>query len=335
MFAILLCCALISASPSAASAAQSVAQPTAAAPASPLGLKAYEAQLDSYAAQISKDRRQPAALARLRESIPAQWDVRAGQTGVSVSSDWLTTALADLASNQKEADARARAIDARLAAMSQAAAQLEAPSSSPTDARAHLDAIFHRTEFKGLHGPTALEILEMRIGRWIGDLILSILMHLHLGAKVGNIFGWVVIGIAFGFLCWWLWKRLAVLGPAAEARPGAAAPQITSRQWLDEALAAADRGEFREAVHCAYWAAIARLEDSGRLSRDRARTPREALRQLGAQAFERETLANLTGSFERVWYGQRPASAAEWLGARAQLEDMGCLKRSTVATVTS
>ncbi len=220
--------------------------------------------------------------------------------------------------------------------MSQAASQFAQPSSPPAGARAHLDAIFRRGEFKGMHGPTALEILEMRIGRWIGNLILSILMHLHLGAQAGNIFGWVVIGIAFGFLCWWLWKRLAVLGPAAESRPGAPAPQITSRQWLDEALAAADRGEFREAVHCAYWAAIARLEDSGRLSRDRARTPREALRQLGAaQAFERETLANLTRSFERVWYGQRPASAAEWLGARAQLEDMGCLKRSTVATVTS
>jgi hypothetical protein len=304
--------------------------------ASEFDLKAYEAQLDRCAGQISKARRQPAELARLRKSIAPQWTVRAGQTDVSVSTDWLTTALVELADHPKEADERARAIDARLAAMREAAAQFAESPPAPNDARAHLDAIFQRREFRGLHGPTQLQILEARIARWIAGQLLKLLARFHLGAKAGNVFGWIIIGMAFFLLCWWLWRRLAVLAPAQKAETGQRLTTATpSRRWLEEALTAADRGDYREAVHCAYWAAIARLEDSGRLSRDRARTPRESLRQLGSHAAERPTLERLTGSFELLWYGYRPASAADWTGARAQLEDMGCLERSTAATVTS
>jgi Domain of unknown function (DUF4129) len=302
-----------------------------------IDLKTYEAELDSYAAQISKARRHPAALARIRKSLPPDWDIRTGQTSVIVSTEWLADALSDLAGQPKDTEARAHSIDARLAAMREAAAQLDESPQIPKDARAQLDAIFQRREFSSLHGPTELQILEGRIARWIGEQILKLLMHLHLGTNAGNILGWTVIGIAFAFLCWWLWDRLAVLSPKAEsAAASSTAANPPSRAWLDEALAAADRGEYREAVHSAYWAAVARLEDSGRLSRDRARTPRESLRQLrAANTSEHETLLALTRSFELVWYGCRPASAADWIGARARLENMGCLKVSTAATVHS
>jgi Domain of unknown function (DUF4129) len=306
------------------------------APLSEFDLKAYEAQLDRCAGQISKVRRQPAELARLRKTIAPEWTVRAGQTDVSVSTNWLSTALAQLADHPKEADERARAINARLAAMREAAAQFAESPPAPNEARAHLDAILQRREFSGLHGPTELQILEARIARRIASRLPELLARFHLGAKAGNIFGWIVIGIAFSLLCWWLWRRLAVRAPAQKAETGQRlATSTTSPCWLEEALAAADRGDYREAVHCAYWAVIARLEDSGSLSRDRARTPRESLRQLGSHAAERAKLERLTRSFELLWYGDHPASAADWTGARAQLEDMGCLKRSTAVTVIS
>ena len=302
---------------------------------SQLDLRTYEAQLDSYASEISKARNQPAELARIRESIPAEWTVRTGQSELNVSTDWLTTALAELADRPKEADVRAQEIDMRLAAMREAAAELDHASPNPRNARSQLNAIFQSKEFSDLHGPTALQLLEERISRWLAARLLSLLSRLHLGAKAGNVFGWSVIAIAFLALCWWLWKRLAVLGPAPVPAAGPSAVTAASRRWLDDSLAAAERGDYREAVHCAYWAVVARLEDSGRLSRDRARTPREALRQLASHPQDREVLGKLTRSFELVWYGYRPASAADWAGARTQLENMGCLKRSTAATATS
>ncbi|MGH9733350.1 MAG: DUF4129 domain-containing protein [Candidatus Acidiferrales bacterium] len=316
-------------------------QTSSSPPTSPdIDLKTYEAQLDSYATQISKARRQPAALARIGVSLPDEWVVRTGQAdpdSVTVSTDWLNIALADLSAHPKDADNRVREIDARLSAMREAAVQLGAAQPSASDSRTRLDAIFHGPEFKNLHGPTEIQILGQRIARWLVEQIMQLLMHFHLRANVGNVLSWIVIGIAFAFLCWWLWHRFSHLAPKVDSTQASpAAPRVSSREWLDEALAAADRGEYREAVHCAYWAAIARLEDSGRLSRDRARTPREALRQLrSANPGERETLRVLTRNFELVWYGYRPVSDADWIGARTQLENMGCLRRSTAATVNS
>lgn len=302
-----------------------------------LDLKSYEVKLDSYAAQISKARRQPAELGRLRKSLPAEWIVRTDRTSVSVPTDWLNNDLAELVLHPKEADVRARHIQARLAAMREAAVRLGSAQPAREDSRARLDAILHRREFGALHGPTELQILGARLARWLVEQIVKLLTHLHLRTDIGDVVGWVVIGLAFACLCWWLWDRLATLTPKPESSTASdVALQASSRAWLDDALAAADRGEYREAVHCAYWAAIARFEDSGRLSRDRARTPRESLGQLrAASSGERETLRELTRSFELAWYGYRPVSAADWIGARTQLENMGCLRLSTAATANS
>ena len=77
--------------------------------------------------------------------------------------------------------------------------------------------------------------------------------------------------------------------------------------WLEDARKAADAGQWREAIHFVYWASISRLE-SGRLwPADRARTPREYLALVAAEDPRKTGLAQLTGSFERTWYGGRPA----------------------------
>ncbi|HEY1860025.1 MAG TPA: DUF4129 domain-containing protein, partial [Gemmataceae bacterium] len=108
-----------------------------------------------------------------------------------------------------------------------------------------------------------------------------------------------------------------------------------AREWASDALAAAERGDYREAVHCAYWAAVVRLETLGLLKRDRARTPRESLRNLDPHPTEQRLLREFTRHFELIWYGYRPASAQDWSEARAHLEKMGCLTPSTPATANS
>jgi hypothetical protein len=114
-----------------------------------------------------------------------------------------------------------------------------------------------------------------------------------------------------------------------------AAPSDDPRQWARDALAAADRGDYREAVHCAYWAAVVHLETLGVLKRDRARTPRESLRSLDPHPNEQDLLREFTRRFELIWYGYRPASANDWSEARSHLEKMGCLTPSTPATANS
>jgi hypothetical protein len=96
------------------------------------------------------------------------------------------------------------------------------------------------------------------------------------------------------------------------------------QQWLVDARAAADRGDWRDAVHFTYWCAIAYLEARGSWRPDRTRTPREYVRLLPIAGSDRATLAELTAGFERVWYGTVDADAQSYDRAMTQLQTIGC-----------
>jgi hypothetical protein len=89
---------------------------------------------------------------------------------------------------------------------------------------------------------------------------------------------------------------------------------------MQEAEAFAQQQRWREAVHHVYWAAISRLESSGLWPADRARTPREYLRLLRADHSLQTDLRGLTRSFERIWYGHRPAGEQQYREARAWMD---------------
>ena len=94
--------------------------------------------------------------------------------------------------------------------------------------------------------------------------------------------------------------------------------------WLSEAREAAAKGDWRDAVHLAYWAGISFLERQGLWKPDRARTPREYLRLISPQAEQRETLSALTSIFELTWYAKRPAGEATFSRTLEELEKLGC-----------
>jgi hypothetical protein len=221
--------------------------------------------------------------------------------------------------------------------MRKAAATLGRGSSPASWDAAHnqLDKILRAREFGAAQGPSQWDMLKARIVRWISQQIYKILSRLHLGAKAGDALAWIIVGLAFVALCYWAWKTLSAPTRTRETSVEVAAPSDDPRQWARDALAAADRGDYREAVHCAYWAAVVHLETLGVLKRDRARTPRESLRSLDPHPNEQDLLREFTRRFELIWYGYRPASANDWSEARSHLEKMGCLTPSTPATANS
>lgn len=315
--------------------AQSVPPSSDASPIR-IDVPTYVANLDSYANSIEKNRHQPHQILQLRKSVPAQWIVHTPDGDINISNEWLRNDLWSLEHRPKEADKIAAGLVQHLSALRAAAEHMDTQPSALGDARTQLDKVFARREFRELAGPSRWQKLIARVEQWLFNKFVWLLRRLHINAKAGNALAWTVIGLAFAFLCYWIWKRLRESSPASKP-PASASDSVwrTSRQWLDDALAAAERGDYREAIHCGYWAAIARLEDSGVLTRDRARTPRESLRQLDSRPREQTPLRDLTRHFELVWYGYRPASADDWSGARTQLEQMGCLKASIAPTANS
>ena len=102
------------------------------------------------------------------------------------------------------------------------------------------------------------------------------------------------------------------------ARVAAAAASARDWQlWLEDARRAAAAGNWREAIHFLYWAAISRLESKRLWPADRARTPREYLALVAPEDPRKAGLATLTGSFERIWYGGRPAAETDYRRAEA------------------
>ncbi|HEY1806615.1 MAG TPA: DUF4129 domain-containing protein [Terracidiphilus sp.] len=93
--------------------------------------------------------------------------------------------------------------------------------------------------------------------------------------------------------------------------------------WLRDAQTMATQGQWREAIHFLYWAAIARLEQKRLWPADRARTPREYLALIAGSDPRKTNLSALTRSFERTWYGGREAQAADFNAALEQAAALG------------
>jgi len=229
-------------------------------------------------------------------------------------------------------------VTAKTAAHTSAAAQSEAntkPASeslqAPVDparrsaARVAAQHILQRREFRGVHMPGLEETIKDRITQALFHVAEKLFGSAPRMARAFTILGWGVIFAAFVALMFWLWRALRSAentSLALQAPPGERNPALPWHVWLERARTAAASGAFRDAVHLAYWAGIAALEQRGEWKPDRARTPREYLRVTSQP--NREALNLLTRDFERIWYAQQDATAADFENCIRQLERLGC-----------
>jgi Domain of unknown function (DUF4129) len=302
-----------------------------------LDVHGYEAELDQLSARVKLAKNSPGAIASIQALLPPEWVIRAGDAEYHVPTDWISQRLSGMRDAPQNAEATAREVQTHLATLRAEAGELEKQVGSGQDptARAKLDGIFKAREFRGLQSPSELLSLEERIGRWIMRQIERLAGWLHISQRTGDFLAWAVIAFALLVLGYWVFRTIARMPrPVTDEKLPLPAPE-ESRDWLSDAMAAAEHRDFREAVRCAYWAIITRLEDRRLLTHDRARTPRESLRLLSSHPAEQSSLRDFTAHFELIWYGYRPASTDDWSGARAQLEKFGCLKVSTAPTANS
>ena len=193
-------------------------------------------------------------------------------------------------------------------------------------AKPKLQAILQQREFRQVGGQDASELLK----QWAYGMLTKLLSRIFkdpsqvvLGSKI---VAWTLCILVGGFILLRLYRW------AMRERPPEAVREVIPfapsskgwRDWLRQARAAVERGELREAVHAAYWAAISHLESSGAWRPDRARTPREYLRLMKQSDPARPLLADLTRDFEVVWYGNHPPALTEWESFLAKVERIGC-----------
>ncbi len=194
-----------------------------------------------------------------------------------------------------------------------------APVAPHTQEQAVLQQVLSEREFRGLKQTSVRESVLEKFGNWLNRLFESAANLKARSAWVGRALVWgfilgVCVALVYSLLR--LERRWRVQLTEAKDRPAPGAASSRDWQlWLEDARKAAAAGLWREAIHFVYWAAISRLESRRLWPADRARTPREYLALVAHEDPRKPGLSQLTSTFERFWYGGRPAGENDYKNA--------------------
>ncbi len=191
-------------------------------------------------------------------------------------------------------------------------------------ARRKADAILSKQDFATVREDSLWEKFWARVELWLDKLFGGVARFGQRSPWIGPVMEWGLIGLALLGLALWAMRvlqrqRLAV---RVEADRQLEQWEEASRNWRALAEERAAQGEWREAVHCLYWASIAALEGRKMWSPNRSRTPREYVRLLEAGSARWKLLRQQTQGFERVWYGLRDAARHDYERALALHEEL-------------
>ncbi|MBZ5644552.1 MAG: DUF4129 domain-containing protein [Acidobacteriia bacterium] len=280
----------------------------------------------------------PAGIGSFRESLPGEWSVEAKDQSFYVKIDWLSVALLAREKSAQENVDLLRQARQRLDALQESAAGLRSPvpRADLDHARADVDRILRGREFQGAHEPTWWDKQMARARAWISRQLDRLFNRIGISASVGNALAWTLVILLGLLLSFWAVRSVINAARRAEMDLSGAIPAGQDwRYWAKIARAAAERGDYRAAIHAAYWTGVAQLEEIHLLPEDRSRTPRESLRMVQRGHAAYMPLAQLTRRLEFTWYGFQSATAEDWDDARKQLEALECLRNSTHAIANS
>jgi hypothetical protein len=256
------------------------------------------------------------------QNLPDTWRVRSDQNEFDISTEGLQR---DVRRYEKDRSvANVSAIRRRLQALRDDLDGYEKAPAEPSAKRSALNSILARPEFRNVSGPNWFDRLKQQLLLFV----IHVLQRLFRSSAIPTIsryFIYILMALALAALAYVVYRNLR-MGSKFDTVVPKDIP-VSAKEWtiwLTEARAAAAKGEWRDAIHLAYWAGISYLERQGMWKPDRARTPREYLRLLASSSEHRETLNSLTRIFELAWYAKRDASEGTFSQTLKQLEKLGC-----------
>jgi Domain of unknown function (DUF4129) len=282
----------------------------------------YRAELDRVLAASQQLDKAGPQIPQLINSLPPSWQVQTDQGTFQVSTEWLR---ADLRRLEQKFDSQAQnRIVEGLQRLRTDLDDYEKPAPDQSKERATLSAILARSEFRSARGPTWWDRLKQKLV----ELLLRILGRSIRSSAIpviGRVLFYGLIALAVLAVAYWVYRSIQESAEMESVVPES--PAVSAKDWalwMAEAREAAQRGQWRDAIHLAYWAGISYLEASGMWRPDKARTPREYLRLLPAASQHRAALTSLTRKFEIVWYGKHEADPQAFSQTLEELDKLGC-----------
>ena len=286
----------------------------------------YVVQLQIWENQIVELASAPQKAVALRDSLPAVLTVQTTRGDMAVDLGFLRDALNRYLTATAEAKPSILTnASRRLKAMRAEAELYEQPGRVNDPMRKRLDKILSAREFDRVRGPSPLDLLKQRILAWIGKLFKKISPKVPDIQDLGQVFVWGMIALAAAIAGVWLYRVSQQNAGFGKREIVPFLPSARNwREWLADARARAAQGEWRDAVHFGFWAAVSRLESESVWPPDKTRTPREYLNAIPASSSSKEPFAAMTRKFEASWYGSRPTTEADFAQFTAHLESLGC-----------
>jgi len=282
----------------------------------------YRAELDRLLSSTQQLDSSGGATPQPLRDLPQSWRITTDQREFEISTEGL---LRDVRRYEKEQTfANAAAIRARLQRLRSDLDGFEKPPVDVSASRTALNSVLARREFRDVQGPSWFDRLKQRLLEYILNF-LGHVIRLAAIPTISKFFVYGLMGLAVAALAFIAYRSLWSSRDFDTVIPRDL--PVSAKEWaiwLSEARGAAAKGEWRDAIHLAYWAGISFLERQGTWKPDRARTPREYLRLLSSSSEHRETLTALTRIFELAWYAKRDASERTFSQTLEELEKLGC-----------
>ena len=231
-------------------------------------------------------------------------------------------------------DARNPALPDRIALLNQASARLDeelaaisgeaSPQQTFTTARRAANSVLARPEFRIVGSQSWLDRMTAEFYSWLSRVFAATVDLGHRSPWLGPVLEWSFVVLSVVCILVWVERTMhrQRVAFSLSGLTAAADWQKESAQWADLAHAEAEANNWREAIHCLYWASIFVLESHKLWRRDYARTPREYVDLLEHNSFRQLTLRRFTRIFERIWYGLRHAAREDYIQALALFEDL-------------
>lgn len=305
------------------------ARAAGADPRAPLDLPRYTAEISRWLTAADRLGEHPEEASLLRKQLPDHWLVIVKQQSFVVPTQWLSAALDQLTASPKKATATSREIGDRLKSMLQDSLELaQLSEAGPTQSRAKIEEILRRREYRSVRATREEESFWDQISDWFWELLDKIFARAGSHPVATKVLLWgVVVALGLIFLVWLIYALANISFSSltrghVQVAEKSAEPVLGWQEWLRRARTAAALGEYRDAIRSVYGAAVRRFEAAGTWQVDPARTHREYVRLLPAGSLHRAPLLAITSCFERVWYGNAAASAADYEEALTELESL-------------
>jgi hypothetical protein len=286
-----------------------------------LTITEYIAQLDGLAS-TAKQLGHPEEVPTLLNEIPHLWRIQTAQRTFEVSSEWLRQSLNDW--QKKPSSEIQDRILTRLQILRSEAVSFQDSAMDVSRKRVLLNGILAGQEFQNIHGPTWLDRFKQR-GLELLTKLLGRVFRSSAIPTISNVVVYGLMALALLAVAYWMYRTIRNNAGLETLLPHSLPVSSKGwKLWMKQARLAAEGGNWRDAIHLAYWCGISFLEAQELWRPDTARTPREYLRLLPAASEHRPTLGALTRTFELVWYGTQEADANAFSETLAQLEKLGC-----------